>query len=332
MGNRIVTFLHVYTPTVQRKEQRNTAEGCKRVSKCKMQKQRPWRGGNDQDKYKLNRLACHRYANDYLPSVRQRDCSWVNLIVHMYVLPEIQAHKIFCVATYLPYLALWSTLSPLDNLLLRLLCSKEVLSLLERSVGMEGFVKIAETDFDVPFTRSGLSVLANLLSKESLALSPIKQSWCIPFFLHIFINSPSFSEDSSPSIVPLSLMHPTAAILHTTIPHDVRKTCADFLSKMCHVTPIKGVFPTWRLRNTLGEISCNASTVYKTKVTLFGNFCVDLLSFATRSVFFTHFDGTRRWTQSECANFKRNYSSSRRHGSKQTWHVFYCFRHIVFFH
>ena len=41
---------------------------------------------------------------------------------------------------------------------------------------MEGFVKIAETDFDVPFTRCGLSVLANLLSKESLALSPIKQS------------------------------------------------------------------------------------------------------------------------------------------------------------
>lgn len=35
MGNRIVTFLHVYIPTVQRKEQRNTADGCKRVSKCK---------------------------------------------------------------------------------------------------------------------------------------------------------------------------------------------------------------------------------------------------------------------------------------------------------
>lgn len=200
----------------------------------------------------------------------------------------------------MPYLGLWSVLSPFDNLLLLLLCSKEVLSFLERSVGMEGFVKIAETDFDVPFTRCDLSLLANLLSKESLAFSPIKQSWCIPFFLHKFINSVSFSEDSSPSIVPLSLMHPTAAILHTTIPHDVRKTCADFLSKMCHVTPIKGVFPTWPLRNTLEEISCSNRTGYIIKkgqpLWLFLCWFVMVCRTQCFSLFFLAFRWRLRWT------------------------------------
>lgn len=85
-------------------------------------------------------------------------------------------HKLSYKAKTLSHLILNSKFSPFDGRLRLLPSSGEILSFLERSVGMEGFVKIAETDLDDPFNRGDLSVFVGLLSKESLAFSPIKQS------------------------------------------------------------------------------------------------------------------------------------------------------------